>query len=328
MRAFLLSLVLILAPLARASTVVEQHGRLSVRGASIVDEHGEPVSFAGMSLFWSQWKGGFWNARCIDWLVRDWHATIIRAAMGVEMGGYLEHPAREQAKVERVVDACIADGVYVIIDWHDHHAGDHTAAAVRFFTAMARRYHDRPNVIYEIFNEPLAVSWSGVVKPYARTVIDAIRAVDPDNLIVVGTPHWSQDVDAAAADPLHGTNLVYALHFYAGSHKAWLRERAERVLKQGIPLMVTEWGTCNADGNGPVDAVSTAEWMAFMRRWRLTHCNWAVSDKRETASIVRPGASHFGGWSDAELTPSGRLARRWIHYWAAAVTPAAPAVRR
>jgi aryl-phospho-beta-D-glucosidase BglC (GH1 family) len=169
--------------------------------------------------------------------------------------------------------------------------------------------------VYEIYNEPETVSWTQQVKPYAEHVIAAIRAIDPDNLIVVGTPRWSQDVDVAAKDPIKDVNVAYALHFYAGTHKQSLRAKAETALRSGVALVVTEWGSCDANGRGKIDAASTAEWMKFMQTWKLTHCNWAVSDKNESASIVVPDASPRGHWDDRELTESGKLARQWIREW-------------
>lgn len=307
----------------RGATPVERHGLLRVEGAKIVGGDGKPASLAGLSFFWSQWMGDFWNTECVRWLQQDWNATIVRAAMGVEEGGYLSDPAAERRKVERVVDAAIAAGMYVIVDWHDHHAERNATEAAAFFRSIAEKYGRYPNIVYEIYNEPLSVSWRNVVKPYAETVIAAIRAADPDNLIVVGTPHWSQDVDVAAADPIADGNVAYALHFYAGTHKQALRDKAERALQKGVALFVTEWGTCNANGDGPVDEASTAEWMAFIRRWELSHCNWAVSHKRESASIVRPGASVSGGWTEEDLTASGKFVRQLVRGWREAPPAAA-----
>ena len=152
-------------------------------------------------------------------------------------------------------------------------------------------------------------------------MIAAIRAVDAHNLIVVGTPNWSQDVDIASADPIKGENIAYTLHFYAGTHKQSLRDKAVIALNRGTALFVTEWGTCNADGAGGVDARSTAEWMEFMHTWQLSHCNWGIYDKAETAAIIRPGASTQGGWKESDLTESGRLARALVRTWADRPTP-------
>lgn len=296
---------------------VGEHGLLRVDGHKIVGAHGQPVSLAGNSFFWSQWQGKFYNADVVDWLKKDWHAGIVRVAVGIEQDGYLEKPEVEKPKIIAVVDAAIAADLYVIIDWHDHHAHQHTTQAIAFFEEMARTYGKQPHVIYEIFNEPLEkASWSREVKPYAEKVIAAIRAIDPDNLIVVGSPRWSQDVDVAAEDPIKDANVAYALHFYAGTHKQGLRDKAVKALRKGIPLFVTEWGTCSSTGDGKVDFESTKAWMAFMREWQLSHCNWAVSDKKEAASILMPGASATGDWPDDALTESGRLVRGWIKGWA------------
>jgi len=298
---------------------VTAHGLLHVAGNKIVGADGRPVSLAGVSFGWSQWEAArFYNADTVNWLKQDWHAGIVRAALGVDPTGYLRHPERNVARVTRVIDAAIAADLYVLIDWHDHHANEHTDLAVAFFTDMARQYGQRPNVIYEIFNEPIkGLTWSRDVKPYAEKVVAAIRAVDPDNLIIVGTPNWSQDVDIAAADPVKDPNLAYAIHFYAGTHKQWLRDKAVKALNLGAALFVTEWGTCTADGAGKVDVESTQAWMDFMREWQLSHCNWGIYDKAETASIVRRSASSRGGWADADLTPSGRFARELVRNWAA-----------
>lgn len=297
---------------------VSEHGRLHVDGRKIVGADGQPVSLAGVSFGWSQWEAApFYNAGVVNWLKQDWRASVVRAALGVHPTGYLSHPEAEKARVCAVVDAAIAADLYVIIDWHDHHANEHTDLAVVFFQEMARKYGHQPHVLYEIYNEPIkGLTWQRDVKPYAEKVVAAIRAIDPDNLIIVGTPNWSQDVDIAAEDRIKADNLAYTLHFYAGTHKQALRDKAIKAMKAGLPLFVSEWGTCDASGAGGVDVESTKVWMTFMREWQLSHCNWGVYDKRETASIILPGASAQGGWKEKDLSESGRLAREWVRNWA------------
>jgi len=303
-----------------ASSPVTVHGALSVSGTKIVDQFNTPVSFAGNSLFWSNngWGGEkYYNANVVSWLKEDWNTTIVRAAMGVEdNGGYINDPINNKNKVKAVVDAAIDNDMYVIIDWHSHHAEDHQAAAVSFFQEMAQLYGNNPNVIYEIYNEPLQVSWSNTIKPYAEAVIAAIRAIDPDNLIIVGTSTWSQDVDIASNDPITGyNNIAYTLHFYAGTHKQSLRNKAQTAMNNGIALMVTEWGTVNANGDGGVDNTSTDEWMSFLQANDLTHLNWALNDKSEGASVLKPGANVNGGWSSSNLTASGTKVKNIVENW-------------
>lgn len=288
---------------------VEEYGQLRVEGNRIVGKNGEPVQLRGMSYFWSQWMGKYYNQESVKWLKNDWRATVVRAAMGIEMGGYLENPEEEKRKVMAIVDGAIAEGLYVIIDWHDHHAEQHIAEAVAFFSEMAQRYGEHLNVIYEIYNEPLDVSWSGVIKPYSETVIEAIRQHDPDNIVVCGTRRWSQEVAEAAADPIQDENVAYTLHFYAATHKQELRDKAKAALDKGAALMVTEFGTCEASGDGFLDKASTKTWWAFLDEHKISWCNWSLADKVETASALKPNASPTGGWPTGMLTPSGLLVR-------------------
>jgi endoglucanase len=307
-----------LVAIAVSAPSVADVAPLSVSGNQI-RANGQPASFAGNSLFWSNtgWGGErYYNANVVRWLKTDWKSTVVRAAMGVDDdGGFLQDPNGNRNRVKAVVDAAIANDMYVIIDWHSHHAESYRSNAIAFFQEMARTYGTRNHVIYEIYNEPLQISWSGTIKPYAQAVISAIRAIDPDNLIVVGTPSWSQDVDVAAADPIGGTNIAYALHFYAGTHGQYLRDKAQTALNRGVALFVTEWGSVNANGDGGVATAETNAWMSFLKSRNISHANWATNDKAEGASALVPGASTSGGWSANQLTASGTLAKQIISGW-------------
>jgi endoglucanase len=291
------------------STIVGKYGQLSVKGNYIMSQYGDTVQLRGMSLFWSQWMGQYYNAECIKWLRDDWKCTVVRAAMGVDMGGYGENPEREKAKVIAVVDACIDLGIYVIIDYHSHEAHKNPEQAQRFFSEMAQLYGKYPNVIYEPYNEPLKdnLSWSKDLKPYHEGVIKAIREFDSDNIVVAGTRQWSQLVNEASMDKLSDKNTAYTLHFYAASHRKSLMDEARKAMANGICIMVTEYGSCDASGNGKFDPPHTKEWFDFMDQYKISYANWSVADKEETASIVKPGAAATGGWTEDQLTESGKL---------------------
>ncbi|MEM9419215.1 MAG: glycoside hydrolase family 5 protein [Planctomycetota bacterium] len=286
---------------------VERHGQLRVEGAQILDQHGEPVQLRGMSLFWSQWGGAYFNASVVDTLVDDWNVTLIRVPLAVHKGGYLDHPEQEVAKVMEVVDAALARGVYVIVDWHAHDLEQH--AAVKFFQELAQGHGHHPNLIYETWNEPVRQDWSTVIKPYHENVVAAIREHDPDNLILLGTALWSQDVDVAAQDPVAGTNLAYTLHFYAGSHGQKLRDKADRAMELGAALFVSEWGVSKANGDDGVFIKESREWLDFMDEQHISWANWSVFDKDESSAVLKPGASKFGPWANHELKRSGRFIR-------------------
>jgi len=292
---------------------VAQHGRLEVRGTQLTDEHGEPIVLRGMSFGWHIWWPQFWNADVVRWMKDDWKCTVLRAAVGIEHeGGYLEQPEKAESLLKSVVDACLENGIYVIIDWHDHAAHEHFQQARAFFVEMAELYGEYPHVIYEIYNEPARVEWAAV-KEYSEKIIAAIRAVDPDNVILVGSPHWDQDVHIAADDPISGfSNLMYTLHFYAATHKQYLRDRGDYALQKGIPLFVSEYGGCEATGNGPLDMDEWDLWIEWMEANKLSWCKWSIADKDETCSVLQPGADPSGGWALNHLKESGVYARKLI----------------
>lgn len=314
---FLLSLFTLLVmtflftiPVKAASTDgVAENGQLKVIGTKLCNQNDKPVQLKGMSYFWHNWDPGLYNASTVAELATNWDACVVRVPMGIDVaGGYLADPTGSVNKISTVIDAAINQGIYVIIDWHEEKATTHTAQAMSFFATMAQKYGNNPNVIYEIYNEPTSTSWSEI-KNYAQQVIGAIRQYDPDNIIIVGTPDWSQDVDAAANDPIGGTNIMYTLHFYAGTHKQSLRDKATYAINKGIALFVTEWGTCDASGNGNLDLNESNTWLDFLNSNKISWCNWSLNTKAETASALIPSANLTGPWSDAELTESGRFVK-------------------
>ncbi len=289
---------------------VKAHGQLSVEGAKIVDQNGAPVVLRGQAHGWDNWWPQYYNADVVRWLRDDWCVDIVRPAMGIEPdGAYLSNPAASTQHVTAVVDAAIASDLYVLIDWHAHDL--HQAEAVGFFSDMAERYGRFPNVIYEIFNEPEQDETWPQVKEYATAVIAAIRQHDPDNLVVVGSPEWDQRIDLVQGDPLEGqSNVVYSVHFYAGTHGQWLRDRVKAAVDAGIPVMVTESSGAEASGQGQNNYDEWNAWIQFMEQNQISWLNYSVSDKAgETISVLEPGASAAAGWSDGELTESGRYVR-------------------
>ncbi|RDY62045.1 glycoside hydrolase family 5 protein [Flagellimonas nanhaiensis] len=293
-------------------SVVEEFGQLSVTGNKMVDQNGNSVQLRGMSLFWSQWIGKYYTPEVVAWLKDDWRCTAVRAALAVEHEGYLENPEVEKQKIFAVVDAAIANGLYVIIDWHDHHAEDHLEESVAFFGEMAEKYGDYPNIIYETYNEPLNVSWKNVLKPYHEAVISEIRKYDSDNLIVCGTPNWSQDVEDVIFEKLDDPNVMYTLHYYAATHKQELRNKALLAINNNIPIFVTEYGVSEASGDGSIDGTEAETWWNFLDEYNISHLNWSIADKEELSAALKPGASTIGGWALDDLTTSGTMVREHL----------------
>jgi endoglucanase len=294
---------------------VKLHGPLRVDGTNLVDKKGNAVVLRGMSFGWHNFWPRFYNAEAVKWLHTDWQCTVVRAAMGVEpKNGYLEKPEESVAKVKAVVDAAIKEGIYVIIDWHSHNIKLNEAKT--FFAEMAKTYGKYPNVIYEIFNEPDQESWKEV-KDYSKEVISTIRSIDPDNVILVGNPHWDQDIHTVADDPLTGfTNIMYTVHFYAATHKQQLRDRCDYALKKGMPIFISESAGMEASGNGPLNMEEWRKWIDWSEKNKVSWVTWSVSDKNETCSVLLPTASAEGKWEDKDLKESGKETRKLLRSYA------------
>jgi endoglucanase len=299
-----------------SSAPVSRYGQLSVKGAALVDASGKPVQLAGISSHGLQWFPKFANEQVIGWLKDDWKIDIWRAAMYTDENGYIANPSVKN-RVVSSIEAAVKLGLYVIIDWHilhDNNPQTHKAKAIEFFSEMAQKYGAYPNVIYEICNEPNGngVTWKNDIKPYAEEVIAEIRKYDSDNIIVVGTPNWSQRVDDAAKDPItSSSNIMYTLHFYAGTHGKQLRDIASKALNAGLPIFVTEWGTTQASGDAGVYKKESLEWLSFLKARNLSWLNWSLADKSEDSALLLPGADlkGSGGWKEADLSESGKFVR-------------------
>ena len=289
---------------------VSQHGWLKVQGTQLCGADGAPVVLRGMSSHGLQWYGQFACGQSIR-NTAGAGANLFRVAMYTGEGGYLSQPGAMRRQAIAAVDAAIEQDLYVILDWHilsDGNPMDHVTEAEAFFGDMAERYQDRPNVIYEICNEPNGgASWAGDIKPYAQRLVKTIRARSPRAVILIGSSTWSQDIHLAAADPVEGENLMYTLHFYAGTHGAELRSRIDSALGQGLPVFVSEWGTSRADGSGGVFLEESALWLDFLAERGISWANWSLCDKDETSAALRPGTPPGRPWTQADLTPSGQF---------------------
>jgi len=267
-----------------------RYGKLQVTGTHLCDSHGDPIQLRGMSTMGLQWTGEIVNDAAFAALAKDWKADVVRLAMYVGEGGYAAHPELKQL-VWQGVELAIKYGLYAIIDWHVLTPGNPNdqvySGAQAFFDEASKKYAKVPNVLYEIMNEPNGqLAWSTDLKPYAEKMVATIRANDPDNVILIGSGTWSQDVDLAAADPVQGKNLMYTFHFYPGTHGEPLRNKVQAALDSGAAVFCSEWGTTDHTGSGKLYLPEAETWLAFLDRHQISWTNWSLCDKSEASAAL------------------------------------------
>ncbi len=276
------------------NNLVSYNGKLKIKDNALVNYKNEKIVLRGISTHGIQWYGKYANYENIKELRDNFNNNLFRIAMYTEEGGYISDNSLKY-KVEEIVDIAIKLDMYVIIDWHILSDGNpliHMKESKIFFSEMSEKYKNIPNVIYEICNEPNGnVTWENDIKPYSEEIISVIRKNSKDSIIIVGTPTWSQEVDKPANNPINDKNVMYALHFYSGSHTQYLRDRAKETLNK-IPIFVSEWGVSDASGNGGVYLEEAKKWVNFMNENNLSYAVWSLSDKNESSALLIPGTEN------------------------------------
>ena len=303
---------------AEDGTPFDNHGQLSVKGTDIVDESGSKYQLKGVSTHGITWFPDYVNKDAFQSIRDDWDANLVRLAMYTDTGdsnGYCSGGDKDSIRglVDAGVTAATELGMYVIIDWHilnDNNPNSHIDDAKEFFDDVSARYSSNHNVIYEICNEPNGgTSWSDI-KSYAEIIIPVIRKNDKNAIIIVGTPNWSQDVDIVSEDPITGyDNIMYAVHFYAATHKDDLRNKVKTAISNGLPEFVSEFSLCDASGNGGIDYDSSDVWFDLINDNNLSYASWSLCNKNETSALIKPDSTATSTITIDDLSDTGKYVR-------------------
>lgn len=303
---------------AEDGTPFDNHGQLSVKGTDIVDESGSKYQLKGVSTHGITWFPDYVNKDAFQSIRDDWDANLVRLAMYTDTGdsnGYCSGGDKDSIRglVDAGVTAATELGMYVIIDWHilnDNNPNSHIDEAKEFFDDVSAKYSSNHNVIYEICNEPNGgTSWSDI-KSYAEIIIPVIRKNDKNAIIIVGTPNWSQDVDIVSEDPITGyDNIMYAVHFYAVTHKDDLRNKVKTAISNGLPVFVSEFSLCDASGNGGIDYDSSDVWFDLINDNNLSYASWSLCNKDETSALIKPDSTATSTITIDDLSDTGKYVR-------------------
>lgn len=300
-------------------TPFDAHGKLSVSGTNIVDKNGDKMQLKGVSTHGITWFPDYVNKDAFKSIRDDWSANLVRIAMYTDTGdsyGYCSGGNKDDIMklVDTGVNSATELGMYVIVDWHilnDNDPNKYTDESKDFFNTVSKKYADYGNVLYEICNEPNGGTTWDSIKSYAEQVIPVIRQNDKDAIIIVGTPNWSQDVDIASNNPITGyDNIMYAVHFYAATHKENIRSKVTTALSNNLPIFVSEFSLCDASGNGAIDYSSSDEWFKLINENNLSYASWSLCNKNETSALIRSDSSAVSGFTDNDLTDTAKYVKK------------------
>lgn len=169
------------------------------------------------------------------------------------------------ALVDRLVEWCSQAGILVLLDLHGAPGGQtgtniddsfgrpelfmderHVELTERLWTELALRYRGEPTILgYDLLNEPLPHEWqhrypAELVAVYRRLTA-AIRAVDPDHLIMYEGSHWATnwDIFTEVWDP----NSVLQFHrYWMAPETAAISTYLEVGRRLGLPVYMGEGG--------------------------------------------------------------------------------------
>jgi aryl-phospho-beta-D-glucosidase BglC (GH1 family) len=306
-----------------AETPVGKHGRLHLAKVDgygnapvIVDQYGKPFQMRGASTHGVQWFPEYINKGAMQTLRDEWGVNLLRMACYVtQYNGYTQGgQSLIDSKIVEGVQAAKELGMYVIVDWHIHEENPHTTKTVaeQFFKKYATLYKDYDNVIFEICNEPTGVQWytgGNDLYSYCKDIAGIIRDCGSKALIVCGTNNWSQDVEDVAKKPLKDDgfkDIMYTFHFYSGTHYEDKRQKVRTAVAAGTPIFVTEFGICDASGNGGYDTANADEWIEFLDSMNISYACWSFCNKGESASYLKTSCNKTtGGFEESDLTTTG-----------------------
>jgi len=332
--------VLLLTLLAWAS-IDAQPRFVTTRGKGIVSAEGKPLLLKGINLgnwllpegymfkfktansprliqtainelvgedearkFWKTYRDNYITREDIRFIKQSGFNSVrvpfsYRLFVSDAMGPRLEGPGYEL--LDRVIDWCRREGLYVILDMHAapggqtgdniddswgypflFESGESQELTVNLWRKIAARYRDEPTVIgYDLLNEPIApyfdtASLNPKLEPLYRQIVSGIREVDRNHLIFLGGAQW--DNNFKVFGPPFDDKVAYTFHKY------WMQVNQEAIQqyltfrdKYNVPVWMGESGE------------NTDEWIDSFRRLLEAHnigwCFWPYK-KLDAASCI------------------------------------------
>lgn len=304
-----------------ATLPVEVYGELNVYEKYLTDSEYRAITLNGVGINSINYANGFINNETISTLVNDWGCDVLRFSMNVEeeIGGYMSDPDAKFADVCAVIDMCVDNGCYVIIDWNlvsGCNPVEYEEQATDFFSRLAAIYAGVPNVMYEIsgrasFNSESDDVWSDEIRPYAQSIIGSIREYDQDNLIIVQTPNGVDDLEDVLNDPLEYSDVIYAISVNGEYDEVKAQELID-VSDEGLPMICTDFKAIGEDGSFMTDSFTSYD--EVMESEYISWCAYyvggdAVMGNLINTDLMNDQAIAEAHWPDDYITEPGIFVR-------------------
>jgi len=215
------------------------------RGRRIEQRIVELIGETDAAAFWQSFRNGY-VTEADFFRISSLGFNSVRLAINARLlmpEGQTAFDENEFRHLEDVVEWGTRQGVYVIFDMHGAPGGqtgtnidddaDNTPALftnamnqdrlVALWTEIARRFSDRTIVLgYDLLNEPLPGTTPNFLPlyrtqlwPLYQRVSQAIRAVDPNHVLIVEGGNWANDWTTLG--PPYDANMMYSFHKYCFS---------------------------------------------------------------------------------------------------------------
>ena len=297
------------------------NGKLSVKGADLVNQYGEKYQLYGLSTHGLQWFSKVVNFDTICAIQENFGNNVIRFALYTDEDGYCDGSASKKQQmlntIEKGIEIATQLGLYVIVDWHmvgaenpdDKNPLTYLAESKEFFSYMSEKYKDQDNIIYEIMNEPNGSTTWADCKKYANEVIPLIRK-NTDAVILVGNPKWTADLNSVMKDPLTGyENIMYTYHFYAADHSN--TTQVVTAYDNGFPVFISEFGFMESSGDGNISETNGNKWKKVLDTRNISYVAWNISNSKGSASIFKYNTTNLSDVSDSNLKTWGVYLKNW-----------------
>ena len=283
--------------------------------------------------FWQAFRTNYITKADIDFIAQQ-GANTIRLPFNYKLFTDEDYMGQTGQKrpfhiIDRVVEWCKANGLYLILDMHDcpgSQTGDNiddgygypwlfeSERSQQLFCSIwrqiARHYKNEPTILgYELMNEPIAHYFENkdslytLLQPLYKRAVKAIRAVDPNHVILLGGAHWNSFF-YMFDDWTFDNNIMYTCHRYGGpATKDAIQSYIDFRDQTQLPMYMGEFGH------------NTMEWQAqfveVLKQNNIGYTFWPYKkiDDSCMMGIVKPE-----GW-DSTIVRFSEASRNSYQEW-------------